>query len=257
MLGLRELSGPPSPAPQEGPVRPKSKSQPWSQQPRRDGRSPGDWSGRVGGSTCREAVLSGGGEWDRESPRYSSTDTSREAGMQILEMQIYSPHPAPPSLEGQMLPWFQPDLWSEGGRGRVRGRGQSWGAAGSLVNTSSRLPSENHPAELGDFQRQFLLTSQLSWASGLLIRLVNTTRPSGGRDPPMLPAAPFPPSQPPPSTGFLCAETSVPVCCLFQPPCAGVSPCLSRSLPCCLSLSCPSLSLPVPVEEGSWKPSQP
>lgn len=33
----------------------------------------------------------------------------------------------PPELEGQMLPWSPPDLWSEEGRGRMRRRGASWG----------------------------------------------------------------------------------------------------------------------------------
>lgn len=85
-------------------------------------------------------------------------------------------------------------------------------------------PPESHPAELGDFQRQFLLTSQLTWASGLLIRLVNTTRTAGGRDPPMPPATPFPPSRPPPQ---YCSSLCWNICpCLLPLPpflCQGLS----------------------------------
>lgn len=53
----------------------------------------------------------------------------------------------PPSLEGQMLPWSQPDLWSEGGRGRARGRGAGWWwqryPSLTLLHIS---PPESHPA---------------------------------------------------------------------------------------------------------------
>lgn len=141
-------------------------------------------------------------------------------------------------------------LCSEGGRGRVRGaRG---GAAGSLVNTPLVFPPEGHPAELGDFQRQFLLTSQLSWASGLLIKLVNTTGAAGGRDPPMLPAAPFPSlTHPSPALLFSGLEHLSPVAASVALPRPG-------SLCVCRALSCPSLSLSVPVKgEGNRKPRQP
>lgn len=40
----------------------------------------------------------------------------------------------PPSLEGQMLAWSQPDLWSEDKK-KGGGEESGWGAAGSLVNT--------------------------------------------------------------------------------------------------------------------------
>lgn len=84
-------------------------------------------------------------------------------------------------------------------------------------------PPESHPAELGDFQRQFLLTSQLSWASGLLIRLVNTTRTAGGRDSPYAASHPLP-SIPAPSPVLLFSvleHLSLFAAC--HPPCAEVS----------------------------------
>ena len=99
------------------------------------------------------------------------------------------------------------------------------GAAGSLVNTPWVSPLESHPAELGDFQRQFLLTSQLSWASGLLIRLVNTTGAAGGRDPPTLPG-PLPlPHTPTPALLFSGLEHLSPV---------AASVALPRPIPVCL-----------------------
>lgn len=136
---------------------------------------------------------------------------------------------------------------------RVGGAEQGgWGAAGSLVNTPWVSPPESHPAELGDFQRQFLLTSQLSWASGLLIRLVNTTGAAGGRDPPMLPAAPFPSlTHLSPALLFSGLEHLSPVAASVALPRPG-------SLCVCRALFCPSLSLSVPVKgEGSRKPHQP
>lgn len=124
------------------------------------------------------------------------------------------------------------------------------GAAGSLVNTPWVSPLESHPAELGDFQRQFLLTSQLSWASGLLIRLVNTTGAAGGRDPPTLPG-PLPLPHTPPQP---CFSLGWNICPQLLP----LWPSPGQSLCVCRAPSCPSLSLSVPVKgEGSRKPRQP
>lgn len=144
----------------------------------------------------------------------------------------------PPSLEGQMLPWSQPDLWSEGKKKGGKGRSLGGGAAGSLVNTRSSLPSESYPTELGNFQRQLLLTSQLSWASGLLIRLVNTTRTAGGRDPPMSPATPSLHRSPLPVLLFsvLLEHLSLFVASVGLPVLGSLHS--SRSLPRCLSPAC-------------------
>ena len=140
------------------------------------------------------------GQRKSQTPMYRHQERNRhESGRCKSNLRIL-----PPKLEGQMLSWSQPDLWSEDGRGRMRGREVSGGGAAvvSLVNTRSSLPSESYPTELGNFQRQFLLTSQLSWASGPLIRLVNTIRTAGGRDPPMSPATGPLPSQTPPQHCF-------------------------------------------------------
>lgn len=133
-----------------------------------------------------------------------------------------------------MLPWSWPDLWSEDGRGRAKWEGDSWGVLRDPSLTLAYIsPPESHPAELGDFQRQFLLTSQLTWASGLLIRLVNTTRTAGGRDPPMSPADPLPPSGPPPQYCFSLCWNICPCLLPLSPFLEPGSLCV-RFLPCCL-----------------------
>lgn len=151
-----------------------------------------------------------------------------------------TPTSCPLSLEGQMLPSSQPDLCSEGGREEGRRKGQQGG--GGLRDPSLTLahvsPPESHPAELGDFQRQFLLTSQLSWASGLLIRLVNTTRTSRGRgkDPSRAPQSPS--STQPPSPGLLSSGREH-LSSLLLLPFPGQGLCVSRSvsLAVCLCLA--------------------
>lgn len=222
------------------------------------------------GSTCPEAAPGGGGrEQDRESQRGGFIDSSREAGMQRREIKILKilghPHPTllilPPEPGRTDASLVQARSVEWGWEGRREGEGAA-GVGGGLWDPSLTLthisPPESHPAELGDFQRQFLLTSQLSWASGLLIRLVNTTRTRGEQGSPWAPQLPFPLSAAPsPGLPFSVLEhlslfaASV---ILPKPGCL----CLQVSLPLCLSLSCPSLSLSVLVSrEGSRKLSQP
>lgn len=151
-----------------------------------------------------------------------------------------------------MLPSSQPDLWSEGGRGKGRGKGRG-GLRDPSLTLAQVSPPESHPAELGDFQRQFLLTSQLSWASGLLIRLVNTTRTAGGggRDPSRAPQSP-PQCSLFPRTACLWAGTSVRFDASVTLPGQGLCVCLSHAA---LPLFAPLC--PCPEEGESRKRSQP
>lgn len=82
MLGLRDLSDHSSPAPRRGLSEPKANPSPGLSNPGMMDGTQETGVERAGGSTCREAVLGGGGKWDRESPRHPSTDSSGEAGMQ-------------------------------------------------------------------------------------------------------------------------------------------------------------------------------
>lgn len=143
-----------------------------------------------------------------------------------------------------------------GGR-KGGGRGSREGGLRDPSLTLPRIsPPESHPAELGDFQRQFLLTSQLSWASGLLIRLVNTTRTSrGGGGTPQGPLSHPPQRSPLPRTAFLWAGTFVQFAAC-SPHWPG-SPSLQVCVPCCLSLPCPSLSLSVPVQRRGKQGTEP
>lgn len=132
-------------------------------------------NGRVEASTCRQAVRSEGSEQGREADlRCRHIETGRWES-QDTPFSFY------PEPEGQTFSRSWPDLWSEGGRGEGKGEGVAvwWGLRDPLLTLTYISPPESHPAELGNFQRQFLLTSQLSWASGLLIRLVNTTKTAG------------------------------------------------------------------------------
>lgn len=109
-------------------------------QPRRDGLNPGDWSseGR------REHLSEGSARWRPESERQLSRQQRR--GRHAESESSDTPTSCPLSLEGQMLPSSQPDLCSEGRREEGRRNGQQGeGAAGSLVNTPSHLPSREPP----------------------------------------------------------------------------------------------------------------
>lgn len=47
----------------------------------------------------------------------------QQRGRHVESESSDTPTPCPLSLEGQMLPPSQPDRWSEGGRGKRRGKG--------------------------------------------------------------------------------------------------------------------------------------
>lgn len=102
---------------------------------------------RVERSTCPEGAPGGRSSTVTEAdPQAAAEGPGRHAGSESSD----TPTSCPQSLEGQILPSSQPDLWSEGGRGKGRGKGQE-GLRDPSLTLAHVSPPESHPAELGDF----------------------------------------------------------------------------------------------------------
>lgn len=109
-------------------------------QPRRDGRTPRDWRWKHE----RERLSRGSARWRRQQAGQSHRGRARQWQRDRHAGSLDTPISWPLSLQGQMLPSSQPDLVVRVG-GEEGGAAVCGGAAGSLVNTRSHLPSREPP----------------------------------------------------------------------------------------------------------------